>query len=655
MRNDNKSKKQLLSELQEIQSKISALESDSIKYRELFDNISSGVAIYNAVNDGKDFIFKDFNKAAEAIENIKKENVIGKYILDVFPSANKFGLVDVLREVWRTGVPRHHPVSMYNDDRIIGWRENYVYKLPTGDIVAVYNDITKQIQYQEELKISRERLDLALKGGDIGLWDWDIRTGKWVFDNRWNEMLGYTPEETVEDWISLIHPDDHNQIINAFFSHLNGDTPLFESEFRMLTKSGDWKWVLSRGRIHEWDKKGSPVRVVGTHVNIDARKKDELERNNLHKQLYMSARLSSVGQLAAGVAHEFNNILSVILGHAQVSMQDNTISGIQKSLKEIEKMSKLGGVLVKKLTAFARPKDPRFKIQDITKVIDNVINMQESQFCLENIEIEKDYQSHPAVSYDWDQIEQVLLNLITNAIHAIKPKGKGKISITVQEKDKLAKIIFSDNGKGMDKVTESRVFDPFFSTKGAWANDKLGIPGTGLGLSIAHAIIKQHDGDITVQSRKNEGAVFTISLPVSSSAPEEKNSEFNNRNDTNILRNAKKKIMVIDDEIDMVELMKIVFTRAGFSDINIVHDARKAVSAFREFKPDIVFLDIVMPDIDGEEIFDKIHDLNKDTQIIFMSGKPDIDKNKYIQKGALSFIHKPFDLKDIYNIINNIQ
>lgn len=655
MNKNIKTKEQLLREIREMQSRISALESSAVEYRELFNNISSGVAIYQAVDNGNDFIFRDFNRAAEEIENIKKENVIGKHIIEAFPGTSEFGLIDILREVWRTGIPRHFPVSMYKDDRISGWRENFVYKLPGGDVVAIYNDITKQILREEELRKSRERLDLALKGADIGVWEWDIANNKWMFDNRWSEILGYMPDEIIKDWFNLIHPDDFKLIVDSIMSHVNGITPYFEVENRMLTKSGGWKWLLTKGRILEWDENGNPRRAAGTHANIDRKKNDEIEMRKLQQQMYMSARLSSVGQLAAGVAHEFNNILSVILGHAQVSLQVSSIPEIQKSLKEIEKMSKVGGALVKKLTAFAKPKEPRFKTREITKIIDSVIIKHAQQLLNENIEIEKNYQSHPQASVDSEQIEQVLSNLISNSIHAIKPKGKGIISVAVQEKDRRINIVFSDNGTGMDKITESRAFDPFFSTKGAWANDKLGIPGIGLGLPIALAIIKQHEGEITVQSKKNEGTVFTISLPADISASDGIKPANIIPAETGFVQNAKKRIMVIDDEIGMVELLKIVFTRAGYTDINIVYDVRKAVSAFKEFKPDIVFLDIVMPDIDGEEIFDRIHDLNSKTQIVFMSGKLDIDKNKYLQKGAFSFISKPFDLKDIYNILNTIQ
>ncbi|MCU0821889.1 MAG: ATP-binding protein, partial [Spirochaetes bacterium] len=240
---------------------------------------------------------------------------------------------------------------------------------------------------------------------------------------------------------------------------------------------------------------------------------DITERTRLLQQLIHSEKLASVGQLAAGVAHEFNNLLTVIIGRAQIAMEENSIDEIRESLNVIENTSKRGSALVKNLSAFARPKEPRFKLQDITELIDEVLKFQKRQLQLENIEIEKEYDTSVKASFDWGQMEQVFLNLLINSIHAIKPKGKGAIKISVKSSDNRIKVSFADTGIGMDEKTRLKIFDPFFSTKGAWANDGLGIPGTGLGLSVSHAIIKKHNGTIHVKSTKGRGTTFIITLP----------------------------------------------------------------------------------------------------------------------------------------------
>jgi two-component sensor histidine kinase len=133
------------------------------RYRNLFENMSSGVAVYEAVNGGEDFIFRDFNKGGEKIENVERENIIGKKVSKVFPGVKVFGLFEVFQRVWRTGKPEHYPVSLYQDDRLQGWRDNYVYKLPSGEIVAVYEDVTDRKEAEEKLKTSLEENELLLK------------------------------------------------------------------------------------------------------------------------------------------------------------------------------------------------------------------------------------------------------------------------------------------------------------------------------------------------------------------------------------------------------------------------------------------------------------------------------------------------------------
>lgn len=144
------------------------LQESEERFRELFDSISSGVAVYEAVADGQDFIFKDFNKAGEGIDKVKKKSLIGKRVTKAFPGIKEFGLLDVLKRVWLTGKPEHHPTSFYKDKRIRGWRENYVYKLSTGEVVAVYDDVTYSKKAEEETRILQEQLFQAQKMESIG-------------------------------------------------------------------------------------------------------------------------------------------------------------------------------------------------------------------------------------------------------------------------------------------------------------------------------------------------------------------------------------------------------------------------------------------------------------------------------------------------------
>ncbi|VVB75916.1 Methanogenesis regulatory histidine kinase FilI [Candidatus Tiddalikarchaeum anstoanum] len=168
------------------------------RFKALFNNMKSGVSVYEAVNNGNDFIFKDFNKAAERIDKISKASVIGRSILKVFPGVRKFGLFDIFKQVYRTGVPKHHPISLYKDKRLNSWRENYVYKLPTGEIVAVFDDVTEQKKANIALTFSEVRYRRLFEAARDGIFILDYETGKIVDVNPYmTEMLGFTHNELI--------------------------------------------------------------------------------------------------------------------------------------------------------------------------------------------------------------------------------------------------------------------------------------------------------------------------------------------------------------------------------------------------------------------------------------------------------------------------
>jgi len=167
------------------------------RFRELFNHMSSGVAVYEAKDNGKDFIIKDFNRAAEKIDNVKKEDVIGKSVLKVFPGVKDFGLFKVFQEVYKTGKPQHHPITFYKDQRITGWRENYVYKLPSGEIVAIYDDTTERKQAEKQLKDSEGRLKILFDYAPDAYYINDSKANFIDGNKAAEKLIGYKKEELI--------------------------------------------------------------------------------------------------------------------------------------------------------------------------------------------------------------------------------------------------------------------------------------------------------------------------------------------------------------------------------------------------------------------------------------------------------------------------
>lgn len=212
MKDENKTKVELIKELKflreeqkkgvfkdigKLKKVEQSIQESESRFRELFKNISSGVAIYEAKNNGRDFVIKDFNQAAEKIEKAKKEDIIGESVLKVFPGVKDFGLFKVFQEVYKTGMPQHHPISLYKDQRITGWRENYIYKLPSGEIVAVYDDITERKQAEKELKDSEERLKILFDYAPDAYYISDLK-GNFIDGNIASErVIGYKREKLI--------------------------------------------------------------------------------------------------------------------------------------------------------------------------------------------------------------------------------------------------------------------------------------------------------------------------------------------------------------------------------------------------------------------------------------------------------------------------
>jgi PAS domain S-box-containing protein len=215
------------------------------KFKVLFDNVSSGVAIYEARNDGEDFVFVDFNAAAEEIDNIKKEDLIGKSVVEVFPGVREFGLFDVFQRVYKTGTPEHHPISVYKDERITGWRENFVFRLPSGQIVAVYDDVSARKRTELVTRMTNE----CFRAIADYSYDWEVwvgPAGRVLWTNPAVERItGYSIKEitAMSDYpASLVYRDDRDRMARAFRSALKGSTGN-DVQFRLERKDGRIIWA----------------------------------------------------------------------------------------------------------------------------------------------------------------------------------------------------------------------------------------------------------------------------------------------------------------------------------------------------------------------------------------------------------------------------
>jgi PAS domain S-box-containing protein len=269
-----------------IQAPYHQVEQQQIRYRQLFDNMTSCGVVYQAVDDGSDFIFLEVNHAAERTEKINRDDFIGQRVTELFPGIAAFGLLDVLRRVWRTGQPEQFPVNYYQDGRIAGWRENYLYRLADGNIVAIYDDITERKLAEQALQESEKNFRVIFETAAIGMAEADPVTGRFLRVNlRFCQMTGYSATELLAKTFAMIsHPDGQEKDQAAWRRMICGEIPEYATEKRYIHKDGHEIWVYLNV-VALRDENGKVLRTLGAVTDINARKQAESDRRRYDQEL----------------------------------------------------------------------------------------------------------------------------------------------------------------------------------------------------------------------------------------------------------------------------------------------------------------------------------------------------------------------------------
>jgi PAS domain S-box-containing protein len=394
--------------------------------------------------------------------------------------------------------------------------------------LALVEDITERKQTEEALAKSqaaliesKQQMETALEGADLGTWDWNIETGELHCNDRWARMKGYRPEEIepgLDFFRNLVHPDDLQATDERMNAHLKGETERYASEFRIRDKSGEWIWIQDRGKVIERDVNGSPLRAGGTHQDITAQRRIEREKTELEAKLLHQQRLEAIGTLASGVAHEINNPINGVINYAQLildeSGDDSRTGGYAREIiNETERVA----TIVRHLLAFSRQDKQSHSPALISDIAEATLSLVRTIIRHDQISLVVDVpETLPQLKCRSQQIQQVLMNLLTNARDALNERypeydDDKVLSVTASESQhddrRWIRITIEDHGTGIAPENKKRIFEPFFTTKG---RDK----GTGLGLAIAHGIVSEHHGELRVDSEPGRGTTVILELPV---------------------------------------------------------------------------------------------------------------------------------------------
>ena len=473
------------------------LKESETKYRELFNNIDSGVAIYEAINNSEDFIFKEFNFAGQKIDNIIKEDLIGKRVTEIFPGIKDFGLFDVFQRVWKTGKPEHHPIAHYEDKRIEGWRENYIYKLHSGEIVTVYSDLSEKKKVEQKLKESERKYRLIFENANDAISILDLEGNFYEVNDLYCSRLGYTREEILKSNIRDINVPDYAELVSNRILEIGKiGFKVFESAHK--AKDGSIIPVEISSKSILYEKKPAILNIVR---DITERKFAEIELQKseaTYREAYNRAEFYK-----DIFTHDINNILQNISNGIQLNEmylnKPDKANAIKRNIDMVKRQVRRGANLVsnvRKLSKISESETILFSV-NCCEVLKKAINYIKNAFQDKNIKIMAQFTEDNFEILANELLEDVFENILTNSINY---NGSEVISIQVKINREMRKGInyikmqFIDNGIGITDERKYQIFIRGYS-------EELSVHGMGLGLSLVKKIIYSYNGEIWMEDR----------------------------------------------------------------------------------------------------------------------------------------------------------
>ncbi len=614
------------------------LERSELLYKTIMSNSMDGFWVVDM--EGR---FLDVNEAYCNLIGYSREELLSMVIPDVEALERPEDTARHLRKIVEIGSDRFETYHRCKDGRIVNIEVSANYINIAGGMIFIFlHDVTERKHAEEALQQSQEKYRLIVDTANEGIWvqDEDYRT---IFVNaQMAEMLGYEAEEMIgrkiESFIFEVDLPDHAMKMEK---RRQGLAEHYERRWRRKDDEAVWTLVSA-----------TPILDAGHHFHGSfAMILDITERKKMEEQFRQSHKMEAVGVLAGGVAHDFNNILTVIKGFgtmAQRRLKDDATA--QEFIQEILGGANRAADLTHRLLAFSRKQVISPVLIDLNYITGNMEKML-SRIMGEDIELKTFMDpGELEVMVDSGQIEQVLMNLAANARDAM-PDGGSLIIETAavniddscaenhlfENRGAYAVLTVSDTGIGMDRKTKENIFDPFFTTK------EVG-KGTGLGLAMVYGIIKQHGGYINVWSEEGKGTTFRIYLPMVNTTAEDVPKSAN-RESVNYQSAAGRgeKILVAEDESQAMKMIRMVLEEFGYRVIEAGNGA-EAVKRFHEDGDsiDLLLLDVIMPVKNGREVYEEIRKLKPDMKAIFTSGYADemISKQGILEEG-FEFISKP--------------
>lgn len=532
-------------------------------------------------------------------------------------------------------------------------------------------EIKKNIEAQEVISESEKRFRSLISNIHGAVYRSYLNKDLWItsfVSDNIKTMSGYPATDFIQNNIrtlnSIIHDDDKKHVFSTIFKNEEQNEP-YELEYRILNANNQIRWVFEKGQVVV-NKNHQISHIDGFIVDVTEVKEKE-------EQLRQTQKMDTIGTLAGGLAHDFNNVLGGIIGTLSLMRfklgKDHDISknALNKYLGTMEESGKRAKNMVHQLLTLSRKQEVSLAPTDINKIIKYVIKVCKSSLD-KSVRIKTKFFDKTAMTYaDSNQIEQVLLNICVNAAHAMtimkeeKEKKGGSLSVSIKSfnadalfcnihsgaKEQLYWVIaIKDTGVGIPQAVLKNIFNPFFTTK------KQG-EGTGLGLSMVYSIIQQHQGIITVSTPPEGGTCFEVYLP---QIKVEETSEEQQIDKESEIAEGDGLVLIIDDEEIMLSIAQEILEACGYN-VLLASTGKDGVRLFEENtdKIKIVLLDMAMPKMSGEEVYLALKEKKKDLKVLIASGfKQDQRVERIMQLGVNGYIQKPYTIEELAQTVNKI-
>jgi PAS domain S-box-containing protein len=583
-----------------------ALEASEQRWRSIVENPFDFVIILD-----RDYKYRFINQVLPGLD--PEEIVSGASPFDFIAPEDHARVRRHFDETFNTGRPTSYEVYVPSYDR---WFSNVVGAIKNDgeirELSLLSRDITESKRSERMQRRSERRLALALASVQDGLVELDLQTGAHIYSARAYELLGYADGDPdlstqVDGLLSRVHPQDVKLVERDLLAATSGDVS-FDREFRIRTRDESYRWFHVRGRSLEDEKC-----FFAFLTDVTQRYEAEEQRRAMAAELQQAQRLETIGTLAGGIAHDFNNLLTPIVGALELAqMALPSGSAAYAVLDDARGAAHRAKCLTEQILTFARRGPPRLDPVDLVQLVREELRLQPARA---GVQVVTDLPVDiPIVLGERAQIQQIVANLLANALHAMRGRS-GQLRLRVDcssfetsAEEDYARLTVSDQGIGMPESVQSRVFEPFFTTK------PLG-EGTGLGLAVVHGVVKRHRGHLRLHSEPGKGTTFEVYLPLAKNL----SVRASERSPAPVAAALSGQILCVDDEPAVLSLMKRALEMAKYSvrATSSPHEALEWLSS-AAFSVDVLVTDYRMPGLSGLELAQRAGALKPGLSVIMV-------------------------------------